>query len=707
LSNALARETSPYLLQHADNPVEWLPWGREAFARAREEEKPILLSIGYSSCHWCHVMAHESFEDPETAARMNEGFVCVKVDREERPDVDQVYMQAVQAMTGGGGWPLTVFLTPEGKPYYGGTYFPPEPRHGMPSFPQVLDAAGNAFRNRRDEVEEASRELVEALGKAMATEEEEEASPGAEEDLELVRHALGTAAAQHDPVHGGFGSAPKFPQASTLDFLLRCHEAAGRLGGGQGEVAPLEIVDRTLGAMARGGIRDHLAGGFHRYSVDARWHVPHFEKMLYDNALLARLYLDAWKATGEEEHRETATSTLEWLLAEMRSPAGGFYAALDADTEGEEGRFYVWSAREVHEALDEERARIFAAFYDVREGGNWEGTNVLRRTGDAEGLARAEGLELDELRTILADARTRLRARREERERPFRDEKVLVAWNALAIRAFAAAGAALERSDFLDAAREAAHFLLDALRRDGVLLHSWKDGEARVEGFLDDWAGLGNALLDLHEATLEPRWLEPVEWIVEGVLQRFWEEGEGVFYDAPSDGEPLVVRPRDPMDNPTPSGSSLAAELLLRASLLTGKEGWAEVAGRALSRSAPSVERYPLAFGAHLSALLFHRVPPVEVALVGTREDEGTAALLATLHRRYLPRRLVVGRSPEEELPLESPLLTGRGAREGRATAYVCRAYACRAPATSAEALARRLEEVAEGGEETEARGAV
>ncbi|HSR41820.1 MAG TPA: thioredoxin domain-containing protein, partial [Longimicrobiales bacterium] len=624
MTNLLARESSPYLLQHADNPVDWYPWGEAALEKARREDRPILLSIGYSSCHWCHVMAHESFEDPEIAELMNEAFVCVKVDREERPDLDQVYMNAVQAMSGQGGWPLTAFLTPEGVPYYGGTYFPPEPRHGMPSFRQVLKATRDAFRNRREEVEEAAEELVAALRRSATERDDGSGAYGAREAApgeELLGHAWSFASSRYDGTNGGFGSAPKFPQSPTLDFVLRWHHRSG-------EEEALRLVEHTLRAMARGGIRDHLAGGFHRYSVDARWLVPHFEKMLYDNALLARLYLDGWRATGDEELRRVAEDTLDWLLEEMRAPEGGFYAALDADSEGEEGRFYVWSREEVDRELTADEARLFRRCYDVSEGGNWEGTNILHRPHELEAVAGSEGIEVAELRELLAEARKKLRARREERERPFRDEKVLTGWNALAIRALAAAGAATGRDDYLVAARETAGFLLDSLRREGELLHSWKDGDARVGGFLDDYAGLGNALLDLHEATLEGRWLKEVPWVIEAVLERFWEDDADLFYDAPAGGEELVVRPRGPMDNPTPSGTSLAVELLLRGALVLGREEWRDVAERALAREAGAMERYPLAFGSLLSALDFSLAAPVEVAIVGDPEEGETRSLL-------------------------------------------------------------------------------
>ncbi len=681
MPNRLAHETSPYLVQHADNPVDWYPWGPQALEKARRERRPILLSVGYSSCHWCHVMERESFEDSSVAARMNELFVSIKVDREERPDVDQVYMRAVQAMTGRGGWPLTVFLTPDGEPYYGGTYFPPEPRHGMPSFTQVLEGAGRAWRDRPEEVQTAATELVQALRRSAGRVETVGDGPSG---TSLLEHAVASLAAQYDERHGGFGGAPKFPQPVTLDLLLRHHERTR-------EADALQMAVATLRAMARGGIRDHLGGGFHRYAVDAAWLVPHFEKMLYDNALLARSYLDAYRITGDEALRRVAEETIDYLLSDLRSPEGGFYTARDADSEGEEGRFYLWRRPELDDVLGRDLAERFARHYGVSTEGNFEGRNILhlpRDPGEGPGgLDIADGL---------AAARLALAERRAERPAPPRDEKVLLGWNGMALRTLAEAGGALGREDYLERAAETAAFLLDALRPEGALLHTWKDGVAKVPAFLEDHAALGNALLSLHEATLDPAWLAQVHGLCEEIMERFWSEEESIFYDAPRDGAPLLVRARDPMDNATPSGGSLAAELLLRAGHLFGESRYEEVARRALASEAPAMSRYPSAFGRLLCVLDRSLAPPVEIAVVGDRADERTRALRAAALAPFLRNRTVTGRAPGASVE-GVPVLEGRDARDGAPTAYLCRGYSCRQPVTEPDDLARQIEEARAG----------
>ena len=686
MPNRLAGESSPYLLQHAQNPVDWYPWGDEALERARESDRPILLSIGYSACHWCHVMERESFEDPGVAEAMNEAFVSVKVDREERPDIDQVYMRAVQAMTGQGGWPLTVFLTPSGEPYYGGTYFPPVARQGMPSFRQVLDAAARAWRERPDDVRKGAADLLAALRKAH------EAAPGGAKGAipgtGLLDEAVRVLTRQYDPVHGGFHGAPKFPQPVTLEVLLREHARTG-----EGE--PLEMALHTLRRMAAGGIRDHLSGGFHRYSVDARWLVPHFEKMLYDNALLARVYLDAWLLTGAADLREVVEQTLDYLLADLRDPGGGFYAARDADSEGEEGRYYLWTPGQVLASLGDEEAGPFMRCYDVTPSGNFEGRNILWLPHDIDAVAHAESMEPEALRSLLATARARLLELRSERVAPARDEKVLVGWNGMALRSLADAGGALGRPDWTEAAAAAADFILDEVRRDGTLLHVWTDGKARIPAFLEDYAALGNALVSLHEATLERRWLTEARWCCEEVLRRFWDDGRGVLHDAEMrDGGGLFMRPRDPMDNATPSGNSLAAELLLRAGHVFGEARYREVAERVMARETDGMARYPTAFGRLLSAVDRAAAEPVEVAVVGPRASGETRALVRTALSVFHRNRTVVGRAPDE--PGDGiPLLEGRGMVDARPTAYLCHGYVCDAPVTDAAALARGLAEAA------------
>ncbi len=701
MANRLAKESSPYLLQHAGNPVDWYPWGKEALAKARAEDKPILLSIGYSACHWCHVMERESFEDESTAALMNQGFVSIKVDREERPDIDSIYMRAVQASVGRGGWPLTAFLTPDARYFYGGTYFPPEPRYGMPSFRQVLTAALDAFRNRRAELEEGSNRLLDLLRgtppgppgggvtEGFSHEAGSEGENAVESGLALVGprtldHALRYFAGQFDPVQGGFGPAPKFPQPVNLEFLLGHFHRTG-------SEEALGMAVTTLRAMARGGMRDHLGGGFHRYSVDNRWLVPHFEKMLYDNGLLARTYLHAYLITGDRELRDAATTTLDYILEDLRHPDGGFFSARDADSEGEEGRFYLWTVGEVEEVLGTEEGGLFCRAFDVSESGNFEGRNILHLPRGLDSLSRTEGSSMEELSSRLERAGEALLQVRNRREPPMRDEKVLVSWNSFVLRALAEAGPALGRPDYLDAARENAAFLLGSLRRGNRLLRSWRDGKGRIPGFLEDYAGLGNALLTLHEGSLEPRWLEEARVLADQVLDLFWDDGEGLFFDSPKDGEKLVVRPREAMDNATPSGNSLAVELLLRSHAVFGIEEHRRVAVAALAREAEALARFPSAFGRLLSCLGQSLTPPIEVVLLGKAGHSGLGKLLEVVHDRYLPDRIVVGGDPDHTPPL--PLLEGRGAQGPGATAYVCRNLACSPPLHDPGALERELDE--------------
>lgn len=688
MPNRLARETSPYLQQHTHNPVDWYPWGPEAMERARAEDLPILLSIGYSACHWCHVMERESFDDPATAEVMNRHFVCIKVDREERPDVDAVYMRAVQAMTGQGGWPLTAFLTPEGEPFHGGTYFPPEPRHGMPSFRQLLAAVADAWVNRRDAVRKGAAGLREMLERSVSGRSTEGTGTGEDRlNPELLEHAARFAASHFDPVHGGFGRAPKFPQPVTLDLLLREHARTG-------DPQPLTMVAHSLVRMLRGGVFDQLGGGFHRYAVDARWLVPHFEKMLYDQALLARVLVDTWLLTGDPELREGAERTLDYVLADLRSDEGGFVSARDADSEGEEGVFYLWTPDEVQAVLPPGPAGLFMRCYDVSAHGNFEGRSILHLPHDLEAIARAEGFEEPgELADRLAEARGPLLEARSRREPPFRDDKIIAAWNGYTIRTLAEAGASLGRPDFVDAAREAAAFLLEALRVDGVLHRIRMAGRSRIPGFLEDFGAVGNALLSLHEATLEPRWLVEAVELADLIHQRFWEEEEGVLYDTAAGGESLVVRPRDIMDNATPSGTSLAVELWLRLEPFTGDpRGHAGRARRILAGEAEGMARYPTAFGRLLGGVERLVSPPVEVVITGPRDDPGVREMLGVAHRHYLPIRAITGAAPgDPPLPFPSPLLEGRTPTQETATAWVCRNRVCGLPVHDGVGLEREL----------------
>ena len=681
MPNRLANETSPYLLQHKDNPVDWYPWGPEALERARAEDRPILLSVGYSACHWCHVMEHESFEDADTAAQMNELYVNVKVDREERPDIDSIYMTAVQQMTGHGGWPMTVFLTPGGAPFWGGTYFPPEPRYGMPSFRQVLAGIAEAWQNRRDDVHKSAGELTDILRQSAAL----RPSPSALDPSTLDRgyHLL---AARFDARWGGFGGAPKFPQPMTLEFLLRQWKR-------EGTDEALRMADHTLKKMAAGGMYDHLGGGFARYSVDARWLVPHFEKMLYDNALLARAYLHAFQATGDPEHRRVVEETLLWVAREMTGPEGGFYSALDADSEGEEGKFYVWTPDEIDARLGAPDGALFRQYYGVTQGGNFEGHNILHTERPLPEVAVEAGVTESHLRGVIERGRRVLYDVRAQRVWPGRDDKVLTAWNAMMLHAFAEAARVLESDEYRATAVRSAEFLLRELRPEGRLLRTWKEGRAKIGAFLEDHALLVDALLAVYEATWDARWVREARALADAMLEHFWEEDEGQFYDTAADAETLVVRPRDVFDNATPSGNSAAAMALLRLGELVGESRYTRVAARVLGAMADLVERVPSGFGHLLCALDFHLSTPMEVAFVGAPEDEETRALVRTVSRAYLPNAVLALRRPDEGEEIEEliPLLEARTQLDAKPTAYVCERLACQQPVTDPAALAEQL----------------
>jgi uncharacterized protein len=623
--NRLADETSPYLLQHADNPVDWYPWGEEALDRARDENRPILLSIGYAACHWCHVMEHESFEDASTAAVMNEHFVNVKVDREERPDLDAVYMEAVVALSGHGGWPMTVFLTPAGEPFYGGTYYPPEPRHGLPSFRQLLDSIAEAWRDRRDDVSRAAAQLVEAV--RHSAELRPSTDPLTDAVLSAAARNLG---ATFEPTYGGWGQAPKFPNAPTLEFLLRRDDDAARA-----------MVVKTLDEMAAGGMYDLLGGGFHRYSVDDRWLVPHFEKMLYDNALLAATYLHGWLVTGTERYREISSETIEYLLRELLLPEGGFASAQDADTDGIEGLTFTWTEEE----------GVPAGLLEPFE----HGRSIIR--GD-----------LDE------ETRARLFAIREQRPKPLRDDKAIASWNGLALAALAEAGRRLDRPDWLDAARRLGEFLLGPLAgRDGRLRRSFRDGRTSGDGYLDDYANVAHGLLELHIATGELRWLREARRLAQLAVELFADEEHGGFFLSPADGEQLVARTKELDDHPLPSGNSMLAHVLLRLARIFGDDELERHAVSVLRLLRPALERAPSAFGWGLVALDLHLSPPRELAIVGPIESEVARAALGP----WQPRT-VVAVGPAEDVPL----LAGKDLVGGEPAIYVCERFACRAPVT-------------------------
>ena len=681
MANRLANETSPYLLQHAENPVDWYPWGEEALSRARDEDRPILLSIGYSACHWCHVMERESFENDDIAAIMNEYFVNIKVDREERPDLDAVYMEAIQMLTGSGGWPMTVFLTPEGRPFYGGTYFPPDDRQGMPGFPRLLAAASQAYHTNKTEIERVTRQLSDQMGRTGQM-------PRGFTPLttEVMHGAYSQLATQFDHLNGGFGNAPKFPQPMTPEFLLRYYRHGFN-------ARALEMVELTLQKMAYGGMYDQVGGGFHRYSTDAYWLVPHFEKMLYDNALLARLYLHAWQITGNPLYRRITEETLDYVLREMTDPAGGFYSAQDADSEGVEGKFFVWTTDELRPLLGDD-ADLIMGYYGVTESGNFEGSNILNVPRPPADFASQRGVSEEALSDAIARVRATLLEVREQRIHPLLDDKVLTSWNGLMLRACAEAGAALQRPDYLDVARNNAAFLLENMRDgNGRILRTWRNGEAKLLGYLEDYACLADGLLSLHEATLETRWLQEAVAVADGMNALFWDDAVGGFYDTGSDHEQLVIRPRDVFDNAQPCGSSVAADVLLRLGVITGNDDYSSKGATPLRALQQLFGRAPAATGHWLAALDFYVSLPREIVIVGPTDSDSTQAMLREINGRFMPNKVAVGMADPANPPLkDSPLLEQRVMQNGQPTAYVCENYACQLPVTNASALAAQLD---------------
>jgi uncharacterized protein YyaL (SSP411 family) len=686
MANRLAGETSPYLLQHAHNPVDWYPWGREALERARIEDKPIFLSIGYAACHWCHVMERESFEDPATAAQLNAEFVPIKVDREERPDLDQVYMQAVVAMTGGGGWPMSLFLTPDGRPFYGGTYFPGEPRHGMPAFRQVLAAVARAWREQRDDVEVSGTAVAAALSSSAVAPELGASRDGAP-TLALLDAAVAALEQSFDALNGGWGGAPKFPQPMTIDFLL--HRAL------DGDVRALAMARRTLDRMADGGIHDQLGGGFHRYATDDVWLVPHFEKMLYDNALLARAYTHAWQLTSDERYGEVARDTLDFVARELTTADGAWASSLDADTRGTEGATYVWTLDEVRDVLGEDEAHLFAEAYDVRPAGNWEGRTILSRVRTDAELAAMVDVAADVVRARLAEDRHRLHAARERRPQPARDDKVLAAWNGLMLASFAEAAVAFGGAadatvrDRAAAYRAVAERAADALvtrlhRPDGRLGRSWKDGRLTGEAVLEDHADLVAGLLSLYEATANEWWFSAARELMDVVLERFGDASGG-WFDTADDHEALVARPKDLQDNALPSGNAMATTVLLRLAALTGDGRYRDAAEAALRLAAGPAARYPTGFAQWLVAADLAVAGLLELAVVGDPDDPETVRLVAPALSGFRPRQVrAVGPTPAASAV---PLLQARFAINGRPTAFVCRQFSCRQPVNEPEAL--------------------
>ncbi len=697
MPNRLINETSPYLLQHAHNPVDWYPWGAEALAKAQADDKPIFLSIGYAACHWCHVMEHESFEDEATAQMMNDRFVNVKVDREERPDLDSIYMNAVVGMTGSGGWPMSVFLTPNGQPFYGGTYFPPTPRYGMPSFRDVLTAVYEAWLNRRDEIGRNSQTVTAYLRQAgRFAESDDDRTLSAD----TLINAVQILSRNYDQANGGWGGAPKFPQPMALEFLLRRTL--------QTRDADLQaMIDHTLRAMAQGGMYDQLGGGFHRYSTDAHWLVPHFEKMLYDNSQLARVYLHAWQALGDPFYKRIALETLDYVAREMTHPEGGFYSTQDADSEGVEGKFFVWTVDEIRSILGDE-AILFNEVYGVTSRGNFtehhlpNGQNILSIVKAPEAVAQPNGLSTDELDRILDQAHRTLFEARERRVKPNRDEKVLAAWNGLMLAAFAEAAREATFADphcvtpwgkcraeeYRSIAERNAEFILREMRLpNGRLCRTWKEGQAKLNAYLEDYACMIEGLLALYETTFAERWFIAARELADAMLQHFGDPAGG-FFDTSDDHETLVTRPKDLQDNAMPSGNAMAVTVLLKLAALTGEAAYFDHAETMLAVLQPALVQAPLAFAQWLCALDFALSDPREIAIVGDLASDSTQALLAIVREGYRPHQVVAATSSDRS-PI--PLLSNRPRIDGEATAYVCHHFACQRPVTDPAALRQQL----------------
>ncbi len=685
MPNRLQHETSPYLLQHANNPVDWYPWGEEAFAAAREQDKPVLLSVGYSACHWCHVMEHESFENPDTAAFMNEHFINIKVDREERPDVDDIYMQATLIFNqGNGGWPMTVFLTPEGHPFHAGTYFPPEPRYGMPSFQQVLETVLDTYRNKRREVERTARAMTSDLNRNMF------AHLAAESDFitaDLLYTAAQSLLRRADPQHGGVTRGqPKFPHPVNLEYLLRYHVATG-------DDQALQVVIFALRKMAEGGIYDQLGGGFHRYSVDERWLVPHFEKMLYDNAQLARVYLHAYQVTGAEFLREIVEDTLDYVLREMTSPDGGFFSTQDADSEGEEGQFFVWEAGILREVLDGAvNVNAVLEYWGVTDGGNFEGRNILHVADMIERVAVRNGMSREALQADISTARTLLFTLRKDRIAPDCDDKILTAWNGMMLATFAEAGRVLNHDDYRRAAIRNAQFLLDALvDQRGRFYRTHTNGVSKLNGYLEDYAHVIEGLLELYMTTFDPRWYREAERLAEIVLTHFHADKEGGFYDTSDDHDDLIVRPRNVQDNATPSGNGLMAYNLLRLTGFSAETRFEEAALGVFRAVGGALTEYPMAFGMMLIGVDFYVRRPQEIAIVGELADERTQAMLSAVRSGYRPWTLVAHAHVDADAKVIPALLRTRTHRNGKPATYVCENFVCKQPVTTADALRVQL----------------
>ena len=682
MTNHLVGETSPYLLQHKNNPVDWYPWGNEALERAHAENKPIFLSIGYAACHWCHVMERETFENAKLAEMLNADFINIKVDREERPDLDAIYMDAVVTMTGHGGWPMSVWLTPQAVPFFGGTYFPPERRGHYPGFGEILRSINNAWTKNRSELLASGDKLISQIIAKPTTLVQENVPTLSETSLDEATRTLWHG---FDGQNGGWGASPKFPQPMVLEFLLQHHHRSG-------DSLALTMVEKTLNAMARGGMYDQLGGGFHRYSVDANWLVPHFEKMLYDNSQLARLYLHAYQVTGKQLFQRIATETLDYVLREMTHEQGGFFSTQDADSEGEEGRFFVWTADEFRAHVPQHTDMVMAAF-GVTEHGNFEGTNVLSVNLSNMDLGSHFGVPETDVRTILASARVALFARREERIKPALDDKIITAWNGMMLAAMAEAARVLGRSDYRRAAIRSAEFLIETVRsRDGRLLRTWRaNGAAKLNAYLSDYACLAEGMLQLYQTTFDQRWYLVAHELAESMLTHFACMDEAGFFDTSTDHEELIIRPQNLQDNATPSGNAMAACVLLKIGAYTGDRKFTTVAENVLRSVQILASRHPTGFGQWLQAISFAVSYPEEIAIIGNHEAADTCALLSAVQQPYRPHQVVACYEGLEDDNL-IPLLTGRTQKGSKATAYMCRDFECQLPVTSAAALRRQLD---------------
>ncbi len=672
-TNRLIDETSPYLLQHAHNPVGWYPWGEEALRKAKDEDKPIFLSIGYSACHWCHVMEHESFENEEIARLMNENFINIKVDREERPDLDEIYMSSVQLMTGSGGWPMSVFLTPDLKPFFGGTYFPPRDMYGRPGFGTVLVSVARAYEERREEIDQAANQMTEQIQQMVTLQK------GTDELTDQpIQQAVQEMKRRFDGRYGGFGGAPKFPHSMDISLLLRYYYKTG-------DEETREIVEHTLHQMARGGMYDQIGGGFHRYSTDERWLIPHFEKMLYDNALLAKTYLEAYQLTQKSYYLTITKETMNYVLREMTSPEGGFYSTQDADTVEGEGVFFSWTPEQIHEALGEEKGKIVCRYYGVDEGGNFEhGLSVLHVDNEEEAVAKLFDLSKDELAQIIQEAKCKLFGIRENRPKPGRDEKILTDWNGLMIAAMASAGNTLQNEEYKNAAEKACQFLFDHLWENDRLLHTCKDGRAHTNGFLSDYSFFIHGLLDTYEATQNVKWLEEAKRLTDIMIEQFHDQENGAFYFTGKDHEQLITRTKDPMDNAIPSGNSIAVLDLLRLAEMTGHQKYRSLAEETIQLFLPSIQRFPSAFGQMLSALDFLLAKPKEIVLA-SKDREQIKPFQEEIFRQFNPNKVVLYALQEEVDRLQplAPVVEGKEPLNGAVAVYVCEDFTCKQPVST------------------------